>query len=57
MSEWVKNSNGVGVLLANTEALCRLEESLTVAETLRHLQTQINNLQQELILLQEKIKD
>lgn len=53
----MKNSNGVGVLLANTEALCRLEESLTVAETLRHLQTQINNLQQELILLQEKIKD
>jgi len=55
--KYVKNSNGRGLLLGDTKALAVLSEKEALQQTLRALQTQIDNLQERIARLENGKKD
>jgi polyhydroxyalkanoate synthesis regulator phasin len=55
--KYVKNSSGRGLLLGDTKALAVLSEKEAVQQTLRALQTQIDNLQERIARLENGKKD
>jgi len=54
---YIKNTNGRGVLLANTAALTELKEKECLHQTIAALKTKIDMLEQRLDRLESQEKD
>jgi len=56
-NQYIKNTNGRGVLLANTAPLTELKEKESLHQTIASLKTQIDMLAQRLDRLESQKKD
>jgi len=56
-NQYIKNTNGRGVLLANTAALTELKEKECLHQTIAALKTKIDMLEQRLDRLESQEKD
>ena len=56
-NQYIKNTNGVGVLLGNTALLTELKEKESLHQTIASLKTQIDMLEQRLDRLESQKKD
>ena len=56
-NQYIKNTNGVGVLLGNTALLTELKEKESLHQTIASLKTQIDILEQRLDRLESQKKD